>query len=508
MSGTTSFEPRTGSVAGTIAETTKEELTRILEQARTAAPRLAASPPTERSAWLYAIAEALEQQADELVEIADRETALGEQRLTGEVARAAGQLRFYADVAAEGSYLDVTIDDATVTSPRLVRVNRPIGPVAVFGASNFPFAFGLLGNDTASAIAAGCPVIAKAHPAHVLLCERLAELATTALASTRAPEGTFAMVAGYEAGASLVQADVIAAVAFTGSQSGGLALWRMANDRSTVIPVYAEMATVNPVIVTRGAASEMAKVAAGFVKSFTLGAGQFCTKPGLLFAPRGSRAAELVGDALVAAQPRPVMLTQGIASAFNGGLGELIDAGADVVRSVPGADAGWSVSATVLRVPISSLRVGSRFLEECFGPVALIAEYDDVAELRAALLELPGSLAASVIVDDDDDPDSGEIIDQVSGSVGRVIVNDWPTGVAFTWAQQHGGPWPATSNPTATSVGAAALRRFVRPIAFQSVPDNRLPAEAQASNPWRLPRRINGTLTPGDETSGVTDRRE
>ena len=165
MSGTTSFEPRTGSVAGTIAETTKEALTRILEQARSAAPQLAASPPTERSAWLYAIAEALEQHVDELVEIADRETALGEQRLTGEVARAAGQLRFYADVAAEGSYLDVTIDDATVTSPRLVRINRPIGPVAVFGASNFPFAFGLLGNDTASAIAAGCPVIAKAHPA-------------------------------------------------------------------------------------------------------------------------------------------------------------------------------------------------------------------------------------------------------------------------------------------------------------------------------------------------------
>jgi NADP-dependent aldehyde dehydrogenase len=403
-------------------------------------------------------------------------------------------LRFYADVAAEGSYLDVTIDDATATSPRLVRVNRPIGPVAVFGASNFPFAFGLLGNDTASAIAAGCPVIAKAHPAHVLLCGRLAELATTALGSARAPDGSFAMVAGYEAGASLAKADVIAAIAFTGSQRGGLALWRMANERSTVIPVYAEMATVNPVIVTRGAARDMATVAAGFVGSFTLGAGQFCTKPGLLFAPRGSRAAELVGDALVAAQPRPVLLTQGIAEAFNGGLTELTDAGAEVVRSVPGADAGWSVNATVLRVPIDSLRVGSRLLEECFGPVALIAEYDDVADLRTALLELPGSLAASVIMDDDDDPDSGEIIDQVSGSVGRVIVNDWPTGVAFTWAQQHGGPWPATSNPTATSVGAAALRRFVRPIAFQSVPDNRLPAEAQASNPWRLPRRINGIL--------------
>jgi NADP-dependent aldehyde dehydrogenase len=497
MSGTTSFEPRTGAVAGTIAETPEGEHARILELARTAAPLLAASPPSERRTWLYAMSEALERHVDELVQIADRETALGGQRLTAEVARAAGQLRFYADVAGEGSFLDVTIDDATGTTPRLVRVNRPIGPVAVFGASNFPFAFGLVGNDTGSAIAAGCPVIAKAHPAHVLLSERLAELAVTALASSRVPAGTFAMVAGYEAGVSLAKADVIAAIAFTGSQSGGLALWRAANERSTVIPVYAEMATVNPVIVTRGAANDMATVAAGFVGSFTLGAGQFCTKPGLLFAPRGCRAADLVGDALVAAQPRPVMLTQGIANAFNGGLTELIDAGAEVVRSVPGTEAGWSVNATVLRVPIRSLRVGSRFLEECFGPVALVAEYDDAADLRAALLELPGSLAASVIMNDEDDPDSGEIIDQVSGSVGRVIVNDWPTGVAFTWAQQHGGPWPATSNPTATSVGAAALRRFVRPIAFQSVPDDLLPAEAQADNPWRLPRRINGILTQG-----------
>jgi NADP-dependent aldehyde dehydrogenase len=497
MSGVTSFEPRTGAVAGKIAETTKEELARILEQARTAAPQLAASPPTERSAWLYGISEALEKHVDELVEIADRETALGVQRLTAEVARAAGQLRFYADVGCEGSFLDVTIDDATVTTPRLVRVNRPLGPVAVFGASNFPFAFGLLGNDTGSAIAAGCPVIAKAHPAHVLLSERLAELATEALCSAGAPVGTFAMVASHEAGVGLVKAEPVAAVAFTGSQSGGLTLWRIANERSKVIPVYAEMGTVNPVVVTRGAANDMPKVAKGFVGSFTLGAGQFCTKPGLLFVPSGYRAAEQVGDALLAAQPRPALLTQAIADSFTCGLSDLIEAGAEVIRSVPGAEAGWSVNASVLRVSTGSLRVGSRLLEECFGPVALVAEYDDAVVLRAALRELPGSLAASVITSGDDDPDAGEIIDQVSGSVGRVIVNDWPTGVAFTWAQQHGGPWPATSNPTATSVGAAALRRFVRPIAFQSVPDEWLPIPAQASNPWYLPRRVNGVLTLG-----------
>lgn len=490
----TSYQPRSGAVAGSVPETAETELMRFLERARVAAPAVARTSPMDRSAWLHAIADALDEHNEELVEIAERETALGVERLTAEVARAAGQLRFYGDVACEGSYLGVAIEEATATTSRLVRANRPLGPVAVFGASNFPFAFGVLGNDTGSAIAAGCPVLVKAHPAHVLLSARLAELAEEALTSAGAPQGTIALVVGQEAGVSLVKADSVAAVAFTGSQSGGLALWRIANERPTVIPVFAEMGTVNPVVVTRAAAHDVAKVAEGFVGSFTLGSGQFCTKPGVLFAPDGLRAAEAVADALHAVCPQPVLLTRGIADSFTAGLSELVEAGAEVVGSVANDKDGFAARATVMRAPMGSLEIGSRLLEECFGPVALVTEYHDGAELESALRTLQGSLAASVITGGEDDPDAATIVSHLSGSVGRVAVDDWPTGVACSWAQQHGGPWPATSNPSATSVGAAALDRFVRPVAYQSAPDEWLPMEAHSANPWQLPRRVNGRL--------------
>ena len=475
----TSDYSRSGALAGTVAVTTEHELAYRLGQARSAAPVLAATAPSERSDWLYRVAAALVQHAEELVEIADLETALGVERLTAEVGRAAGQLRFYGDVAREGSFLGVAIDEATATTPRLVLVNKPLGPVAVFGASNFPFAFGVLGNDTGSAIAAGCPVLVKAHPAHVLLSARLAELAEDALTAAGAPLGTFALVNGHATGVRLVKADTVTAVAFTGSQSGGLALWRIANARKSVIPVFAEMGTVNPAIVTRRAAADMARVAEGFVGSFTLGSGQFCTKPGMLFAPKGYQVAQAVADALIAARPMPTMLTQAIAADFATGLAELVDAGAEVVRTMPTGDQGWSASATLLQAPIGALKSGSRLLDECFGPVAVVTEYDNDEELTAALAEMQGSLAASVFTGGGDDPDAARIVSRMSDTVGRVIVNEWPTGVAFTWAQHHGGPWPATSNPTSTSVGAAALNRFVRPIAYQSVPEACVPPPAR-----------------------------
>ena len=223
-------------------------------------------------------------------------------------------------MAVEGSFLAVTVDDATGTTPRLVRVNRPLGPVAVFGASNFPFAFSVLGNDTGAALAAGCPVVVKGHSAHIALTMRQAEIARAALAAAGAPEGTFDVVVGHDAGVGLVEAAEITAVAFTGSQSGGLALWRIANEREVVIPVYAEMGTVNPVVVTRDGAADMASVAAGFVGSFTMGHGQFCTKPGIMLAPVGSGAADAVAAALREAGPSPVMLTRSIAESVAGGI--------------------------------------------------------------------------------------------------------------------------------------------------------------------------------------------
>lgn len=490
MSVTTSYRPREGSAGGTVEDSTPEEVAEAVRRAGAAAAGLASVAPSQRQAWLDHLATALLAHRDELAALADQETALGMPRLTGEVERMAAQLRFYAEVAVEGSYLGVAID----TDPGLVRVNQPLGPVAVFGASNFPFAFGVLGNDTASALAAGCPVVAKAHPAHPLLCERLAEIATAALAEVGAPDGAFGMVRGLQAGTDLVRADGITAVGFTGSQHGGLALWRLANEREVVIPVYAEMGTVNPVVLTRaGAAARIAEVATGYVGSFTLGSGQFCTKPGLLFAPAGADAAGHVARALTEAAPSPVMLTRGIAEAARAGVEALVAAGAEVVGSSPAAGAGWAADAVLLRAPIDALRPGSPLLAECFGPVALVVEYDDDEQLRAAIARLQPSLAAAVFTDGSaSDADAAWLVPLLSGQVGRVTVNAWPTGVAWTWAQQHGGPWPATSRPDATSVGAAALDRWVRPVCYQGVPDAWLPPAGQDANPWGVPQRRDG----------------
>jgi len=496
-----SHDARTGAEIGRLPETDLAELDQMVSRAEDAAQVVAAASPARRRTWLRSIADALEASHDELVDIADRETALGRDRLSLEVSRTANQLRFYGDVAVEGSYLGVTIDEADGSKPRLVRVNMPLGPVAVFGASNFPLAFSVAGNDTASALAAGCPVIAKAHSAHPLLSLRVANIVTAALAAGGAPDGSFSLAVGRKAGRALVNSPEIRAVAFTGSQAGGLALWQLANDREQVIPVFAEMGTVNPVIVTELGAGDMAAVASGFVGSFTLGHGQYCTKPGLLFAPSGHGAPEAVAAALTMSDARPVMLTEQIGRSVASGISELEQAGAETVARIFNEQGGWAADAAVLSVPIALIRSGSRFVEECFGAVALVVEYDDLDQVRDVLTQLPGSLAATVISGHADrDPEVPQLVRQLSSKVGRVTVDDWPTGVAFSWAQHHGGPWPATSVPSATSVGAAALERFVRPVAFQSTPETALPEAARSSNPWRISRRVNGTLQAADAT--------
>jgi NADP-dependent aldehyde dehydrogenase len=264
-------------------------------------------------------------------------------------------------------------------------------------------------------------------------------------------------------------------------------LWRLANERDVVIPVFAEMGTVNPVVVTPAALSRVDDVVRGFVESFTRGTGQYCTKPGLLFVPAGSGVASLVAAAL-SAVPEAWLLTESIAAAAVAGVDALVAAGGEVVGQVPGPAAGWAAPTTVLSVPISALRPGSRLLEECFGPVALVAEYADRAALERALDSMQGTLAASVMAGDPD-PDVPWLVSRLSGLAGRVAVDEWPTGVALSGAQHHGGPWPATTQPATTSVGGAALSRFTRPVAYQNVPDSALPPALQAGNPWRLPRR-------------------
>jgi NADP-dependent aldehyde dehydrogenase len=473
-----------------IPTSTPSEVDAALAAAAAVAPAVAATPPAERARWLHAIADALEVQStvEELVALADRETGLGEERLRMEIGRTPVQLRYYADVAAEGAYVDATIDKG------LARVRVPLGPVAVFGASNFPFLFSVLGTDMGSALASGCPVVVKAHPAHPALSARLGRLALDALAAVGAPAGVFSLVSGFDAGARLVRSPHTAAVAFTGSQRAGLALWRMANERDVVIPVFAEMGTVNPVVVTPTA--DVDELATGFVESFTRGTGQYCTKPGLLFAPAGSDMAARVAAALRRLAPSAWLLTAQIADAAAEGVGELVSAGGTVAGQVAGPNSGWAAPATVLSVPIEKLTSGSRLLEECFGPVAIVTEYTDRAELEAALGELQGTLAAAVMTGSpDDDQDVPWLVDRLTKLAGRVTVNEWPTGVAVTRAQQHGGPWPATTIPSTTSVGADALVRFTRPVAYQNVPDAALPPALRKSNPWHLPRRGTGIVS-------------
>ncbi|RZL85335.1 MAG: aldehyde dehydrogenase family protein [Rhodococcus sp. (in: high G+C Gram-positive bacteria)] len=489
----TSYAPRTGEPVESVPMTTPEELSDITGRSVRAAKMMRDTSPSERRQWLTALADALQGARQELVALADRETALGVTRLNGEFDKLVDQTRFYGDIAVEGSYLGVAIDDADGGNQSLVRINRPLGTVAVFGASNFPFVLGVLGHDTAAAIAAGCPVIVKAHTAHIGLSLRLAEIARDALIHAGAPVGVFDIVVGRGAGTALVGAPETSAVAFTGSQSGGLALWQAANERQVPIPVYAEMGTVNPIVVTRTAEEVFDDVAKGFVATFTQNGGQYCTKPGLMFAPAGWNAAERVADALRTSSPSPIMLTRAIADSVREGLDELRNAGARVVAEIADTEVGFSAPAAVLSVDIGALRPGSRFVEECFGPVAVVCEYASVDDLTAALAGLQGSLVAAVFTGTSD-PDVPVVLTELEHKVGRVVVNGWTTGAPHSWAQQHGGPWPSTSNPAVTSIGAAALGRFVRPITFQGIDDEWLPPAARRNNPYSVSRRVNGVL--------------
>jgi NADP-dependent aldehyde dehydrogenase len=464
--------------------------------ARAAADAFAATVRTDdatRAAWLRRAADAIDADADGLVEVAARETALpADPRLKGELARTTAQLRLFARVVEEGTYLEATIDhpdpSATPPVPDLRRVLRPLGPVAVFAASNFPFAFSVAGGDTASALAVGCPVIVKAHPGHPETSRRMADVVGRALAEAGAPEGVFALIEGFEAGLALVDHPAIRAVGFTGSVRGGRALLDRTAARAQPIPFYGELGSLNPVVVTPGAdAARGAALAEGLAGSFQLGAGQFCTKPGLVFVPRGSALEAALPEHLVTP---PRLLTPAIADGFA--------AGVERVSAVPGVEivaageAGAGPAPLVAATDAATLQAHAHdLLEEVFGPFTLLVRYADDAELHAALDALPGGLTATVHREDGEDV--AALLARLEEVSGRVLFAGWPTGVAVSWAQHHGGPWPAT-NTQFTSVGATAVRRFQRPVAYQDAPAELLPPALQEHNPLGLPRRVDGVL--------------
>ncbi|MFD7026154.1 aldehyde dehydrogenase family protein [Promicromonospora sukumoe] len=499
-----SRDARTGAVRDLdVAETTPESLDDVARRAAAAAPTLAAWPRERRAGLLEALADALDADRDALVAEADRETALGPDRLGGELTRTAYQLRTFARVVLDGGYLEATIDHAGDTPmgprPDLRRMLVPLGPVAVYAASNFPFAFSVLGGDTASALAAGNPVIVKAHPGHPATSERVARLAERAVAAAGAPEGTFALVHGFDAGVALVSHPAIRAAGFTGSLAGGRALADAAAARPAPIPFYGELSSINPVLVTPSAAREKAdEYGAGLAGSVIQGGGQFCTKPGLVLVPAGAdgdRVVEAFGRAIGAAPALPA-LTAGMADAYERGL---TARAADAVVRAWGRDpeAGTDGSGTASNTRPALLEVDAGALtadlvEECFGPLAVVVRYADEAEAVGVVGQVEGSLTASILTGGATDLDLPDARAALAARAGRVLYDGYPTGVAVTWAQHHGGPWPST-NTLHTSVGATAIRRFLRPLAWQQAPEHALPPELRDGAPV-VPVRVDGEL--------------
>lgn len=438
----------------------------------------------ERAGWLEALASALETDRSALVALAAEETHLSTTRLDGEVTRTAAQLRFFAGVARDGAYLEAALDspDPELIPPRpdLRRMLRPLGPVAVYTSSNFPFAFSVLGNDTASALAAGCPVIVKAHPGHPRLSRRTADLAAGVL-----PPGWFALGEGMEAGIALVQHPAVRAAGFTGSERGGRALFDLAASRPDPIPFYGELGSINPVVVTRGAARQRASaIGAGLVASFTRDAGQYCTKPGLVFAPAGEGLDDAVSAAL-GSGPASRQLTDGMTAAYADAL-ELLGANDDVTVLLGRDEPQVSVPAVALIDAAAFLADADLFLEERFGPLTVLVSYRD-DELPALIASLPPSLTATIHRAPGEDV--AALAAALAPIAGRLLFDGWPTGVAIGWAQHHGGSWPATTASIHTSVGATSIRRWLTPIAYQDAPQDVLPPELRDGNPLGIPRR-------------------
>lgn len=481
-------------------------VTAVIDAAAAAFESWSVTTPPQRRRALEAVADTLDANVDELVRIAVTETHLGEPRLRGEVKRTSFQLRLFGEALTEGAFLDARIDHADpewpmgAPRPDLRRVLEPVGPVVIFAASNFPFAFSVAGGDTASALAAGCPVILKAHPGHPELSVLTARLVAEALAGAGAPDGVFALIVGDEAGRQALTDPRVKAGSFTGSIAGGRALFDLANSRPEPIPFFAEMGSVNPVFVTAAAAARRTEqIARGLLDSFTLGAGQFCTKPGVVFVPENSSLVEhLASIALPAAAP---MLNARIQAGYTAVLGDLADHPKVTVLAGAGSPSGTSTPAdaprpTILVTGIDTLLEDPvRLLTECFGPTVLLVTYREEADLLSAARSLDGQLTAT-IAGEPDDAIVPELVRLLARKAGRLLWNQWPTGVSVTHAQQHGGPYPATTASSSTSVGTAAISRFLRPVAYQGFPTSLLPAALREENAGRIPQRVDGTLIP------------
>jgi 2,5-dioxopentanoate dehydrogenase len=461
------------------------------------------SSAADRAALLRSIATSLEGASAQLVARAMLETALPEARLQGEVGRTCGQLRLFASVIEEGSWQNARIDTALpdrkpLPRPDLRSMLFPIGPVAVFGASNFPLAFSVAGGDTASALAAGNPVIVKAHSAHPGTSELVAAIITEAVSKSGMDSGVFSMLydKGVTIGQALVQHSAIQGVAFTGSKRGGRALMDLAAARESPIPCFTEMSSVNPVFVLSGAlADDPQSKAKGLYSSFTLGAGQFCTKPGLVFLPEtdGATAFREELKSLTGSSSSFTMLTTGIADAYHHGLAERQAAGVEGNAAVTAVTP--QTHAMLFQTGIDAFRQNALLHEEIFGPSTLLVNWTDRKDLLATAESLEGHLTATILGTEADLADNQDLIAILERKVGRLLFNGFPTGVEVSHAMVHGGPYPATSDSRFTSVGSQAILRFVRPRCYQNFPQAALPEALRDENFSGICRLVDGSLT-------------
>jgi alpha-ketoglutaric semialdehyde dehydrogenase len=455
--------------------------------------------PEVLSAFLERIGEEIIAVGEKLISICAEETALSVDRLVGERARTVNQLKMFANLVREGSWVDARIDTALperkpIPKPDLRRILIPLGPVAVFGASNFPLAFSVAGGDTASALAAGCPVVVKPHPGHPRTSALTAAAVLKAAKDCQMPDGGFAIIEenSVEIGLELVRHPLIKAVGFTGSTRAGRALFEAANSRPDPIPVFAEMGSLNPLFVLPGALeNRWETIATGLAGSVALGTGQFCTKPGLVIAPASEafdRFSSRLGEELAKA-PKNRMLNETVSKRFEESLSK--------AREYICVEGG----AFLLVTDGKTFGEERALHEEIFGPATLLVKCENTEELLALAAELEGQLTATIHSGPGDEGLSGSLLSVLQEKVGRIVWNGYPTGVEVSPSMHHGGPYPATTDSRFTSVGTAAIQRFARPVCYQGLPHELLPTELQNANARKIWRLVNGTLTKDDITA-------
>ncbi|MCK8681838.1 aldehyde dehydrogenase (NADP(+)) [Pseudomonas umsongensis] len=484
-------------------QATDAEVNAAAQAAAKAYPQFRSLAAARRAEFLEAIADEIDSLDDEFVAIACRETALPSGRIQGERGRTSGQMRLFANVLRQGGFYAARIDEALperkpLPRPDLRQCRLGIGSVAVFGASNFPLAFSTAGGDTASALAAGCPVVFKAHSGHMATADLMAQAILRAAKRTGMPVGVFNMINGSGVGAALVKHPDIQAVGFTGSLSGGRALCDMAAARPQPIPVFAEMSSINPMVLLPEALRVRGEqIATELGSSVMLGAGQFCTSPGLVL---GIRSAEFSAflDKLgqfFTAQTAQTLLNAGGLISYANGLRRL--AGVAGITHLAGQpQAGNQAVPQLFQADVSLLLKGDKILqEEIFGPATIVVEVADKAQLHEALSSLHGQLTATLIAEPGDLQVFADLVPVLEQKAGRLLLNGYPTGVEVCDAMVHGGPYPATSDARGTSVGSLAIDRFLRPVCYQNYPDSLLPDALKDANPLNIQRLVNGQST-------------